>query len=65
MAPQQPQTRLTDDMIKKINDELDAIVRASGFGEIVLVIEWGELKWIRPAPSLPLKVATVPLGLGN
>ena len=50
-----PLALLTEDMITQINRAVEAVVEASGFGEVVIVIERGVPRWIRPAPSLPLE----------
>lgn len=43
----------TPEMIHKIIDAIEQ-VSASGFGEVVIVIERGVPRWVRPAPSIEL-----------
>ena len=47
--------RLSDDMVKQINDEIAKVVQRTGFGEVTIVVEEGVPKWLRPAPSIPLR----------
>jgi hypothetical protein len=51
---------LTEDMIRKINEAVDSVVASSGFGEVVIVVEKGVPRWVRPSPSIPLTPAPSP-----
>jgi hypothetical protein len=42
---------LTMEMVNELEAAARDVVEASGFGEVVLVIEKGELKWIRKVIS--------------
>ena len=49
---------LTNDMIEKINIEVERVARLTGFGEVIIVVERGVPKWLKPSPSIPLQEPT-------
>lgn len=44
---------VTPDMIRKIIDAVEQVA-AARFGEVVIVVERGVPRWVRPAPSIEL-----------
>lgn len=54
-AQNRPEIRhLTGDTIAKIDTAIDDVITRAGFGTVTLVIDRGKLKWIQPAPSVPI-----------
>jgi hypothetical protein len=59
-AASSPQNRLptlhhlTADTIEKIDEAIGEVIERAGFGSVMLVIDKGKLKWIQPAPSVPI-----------
>ncbi len=45
--------RLTEDMIKKINQAVEAVSHA-GYGEVVIKVEKGVPRWVVQSTSCPL-----------
>jgi hypothetical protein len=49
-------SKLPEDMIAKISEAVQAVITASGYGEVVIVVEKGVPRWIKPSPSIPLTI---------
>jgi hypothetical protein len=52
--------RLTEDMISRINEAVESVAVASGFGQVIIIIEKQVPRWIVPAPSFPLTPIPAP-----
>lgn len=51
---------LTEDMIKQISQAVEMVSASQGFGEVIIVIQKGVPRWVKPSPSIPLAPAIPP-----
>jgi hypothetical protein len=51
-------SHITVEMIKIIDDAICAVLSQSSFGKVIIDIEKGQLRWVTPAPSLPIAPVT-------
>jgi len=46
---------MTPELIQRLEAKLDLLMKGSGYGDVVLVVEAGKIKWVRMTESEPVR----------